>query len=292
MSAAARRAPGGDGPAAGGRAAVVTVAAGRRRHLERQVAAVAAMDPAPARHLVVALDARPLVGLRAEVLHRPAAADGPLPVGAARNAAIAAAGTPVVVCLDVDCIPAPDLLSPVMAAVEATGGEHLLVWPVGRLAALPDDRDHPTEAELAAARAAAVRLGRPAPAPGALVPEARPERFWSLAFALTPRVHERIGGFDPGYEGYGAEDTDYGLRAQAAGVPITWVGGAWAHHQHHPVSSPPVEHLDDIVRNARRFRAAWGRWPMEGWLQAFAEAGLVRWTPSGDVLQRVTADVG
>jgi GT2 family glycosyltransferase len=110
------------------------------------------------------------------------------------------------------------------------------------------------------------------------VPEPRVELFWSLAFAVTPATHERIGGFDEGYEGYGAEDTDYAFRARRAGVGLAWVGGAWAHHQHHPVSDPPVEHLHDIVRNARRFHAAWGRWPMEGWLRAFADLGLVEWS--------------
>jgi GT2 family glycosyltransferase len=115
--------------------------------------------------------------------------------------------------------------------------------------------------------------------------EPRVELFWSLAFAVTPATHARIGGFDPGYEGYGAEDTDYAFRARAAGVPLTWVGGAWAHHQHHPVSHPPVEHLADIVRNARRFRWRWGRWPMEGWLAAFARDGLVAWDPDGTRLE-------
>jgi hypothetical protein len=48
--------------------------------------------------------------------------------------------------------------------------------------------------------------------------------------------------------------------------------------------TPPVEHLPDIVANAHRFRARWRRWPMEGWLSAFADAGLVRWAPGGDEL--------
>ncbi|MET0931866.1 MAG: hypothetical protein ABWX74_20295, partial [Aeromicrobium sp.] len=47
-------------------------------------------------------------------------------------------------------------------------------------------------------------------------------------------------------------------------------------HQHHPVSSPPLEHVEDIVRNATVFHDRWGAWPMGGWLDAFEERGLVR----------------
>ena len=41
------------------------------------------------------------------------------------------------------------------------------------------------------------------------------------------------------------------------------------------MSSPPVEHLDDILRNGRVFRDRWGSWPMRGWLEAFERRGLV-----------------
>jgi N-acetylglucosaminyl-diphospho-decaprenol L-rhamnosyltransferase len=102
---------------------------------------------------------------------------------------------------------------------------------------------------------------------------------------VRPAVHRAIGGFDERYVGYGGEDTDYALRARRASVGLVWVGGAWAYHQHHPVSDPPREHLAEIVRNARLFRERWGRWPMEGWLRAFAAAGSVDWDPDGDELR-------
>jgi N-acetylglucosaminyl-diphospho-decaprenol L-rhamnosyltransferase len=78
---------------------------------------------------------------------------------------------------------------------------------------------------------------------------------------------------------------DFGQRARAAGLDLHWVGGADAFHQHHPVSDPPVEHLDDILRNGAHFAARWGWWPMEGWLRAFAERGLIR--PEGDGWTRI-----
>ena len=80
-----------------------------------------------------------------------------------------------------------------------------------------------------------------------------------------------VGGFCEDYIGYGAEDTDYGQRARAAGVGLTWVGGAWAYHQHHATRPPAEAHAADILRNAERFRAHWGWTPMEGWLETARE---------------------
>lgn len=55
---------------------------------------------------------------------------------------------------------------------------------------------------------------------------------------------------------------------------LDWTGGADAYHQFHPAGDPPVEHLADILVNARVFVERWGWWPMEGWLTAFQRRGL------------------
>ncbi len=99
--------------------------------------------------------------------------------------------------------------------------------------------------------------------------------FWSLSAALTPATWSQVGGFCEEYVGYGGEDTDFAWLARSRGVELAWVGGADAYHQHHPVSSPPVEHVEAIVRNAHLFHKRWNEWPMRGWLEAFAERGLV-----------------
>lgn len=49
-----------------------------------------------------------------------------------------------------------------------------------------------------------------------------------------------------------------------------------------------MQHLADIVANARCFRSKWGVWPMRGWLRAFADAGLIRW--GSDDIELVDAD--
>ncbi|MDZ4233227.1 MAG: galactosyltransferase-related protein, partial [Dietzia sp.] len=116
---------------------------------------------------------------------------------------------------------------------------------------------------------------RPAPPNGVVLNSTTYELFWSLSFAVTAPTWQHIGGFWPGYRGYGAEDTDFGQRAAALGIPLRWIGGAHAFHQHHPVSDPPVEHLVDIVRNATLFHQRWGWWPMTGWLDQFENLALI-----------------
>lgn len=220
------------------------------------------------------------------VLHVPRAEEG-MRLAAARNAgadAAVAAGAEGLVLLDADCVPGDALLERYAAALDAHPGA-LLAGPVTYL------REGDTVApatDLAALTAP--HAARPSPPAGEVV-VARPDEqvlFWSLSFATTAAGWSRIGGFDEGYVGYGGEDTDFAMRAQAADVPLAWVGGAHAYHQHHPVSSPPWQHLDDILRNGARFAERWGWWPMGGWLEAFAAAGAIErigdgWRRTGGV---------
>ncbi len=238
------------------RIAVITIAAGRERHLARQQDGLAASTVAP--------DVRVVEHLTPQ--------DGHLPLARGRNAGAARAlqaGAELLVFLDVDCIPAPDLLARYRAAAAADPGA-LLCGPVGYL----PPGDHPLAG---LPRLAEPHPARPVPRTGTLLLGGDHRLFWSLSFAVTRATWNQIGGFDEGYTGYGGEDTDFGQRARAAGVGLTWVGGAWAYHQHHETASPPVQHLDDILRNAARFHDRWGWWPMEGWLRAFDDLGLARY---------------
>lgn len=266
--------------------AVVTVARGRHDHLRLQRRGLAAGSRRPRHHVLVSMgdpvldrwgDAH---GPPVDVVRLDVAADAALPLARARNAGVARAlehGADVVVLLDVDCVPAPDLVRGYVQAALARP-DALLCGPVAylpppgpggyALAGLADlARPHPA---------------RPAPAPGELLEDReRHELFWSLSFAVTPRLWERLGGFDEGYVGYGGEDTDLAFRARSLDVPLVWVGTARASHQHHPVSDPPVEHVADVLRNGARFADRWGVWPMQGWLDAFVGRGLARRTRDG-----------
>ncbi|WP_218220591.1 glycosyltransferase family 2 protein [Nesterenkonia sp. Act20] len=283
------------------RAVVITAVHGRHTHLRRMRSGLAASFQPPLRHQVVAMADReisalvngdallPDGGLLPTEVSEVPDVQGRLPLAEARNrgAQRALDSLPhpddLLIFLDVDCIPAPELVGAYLEAA-AQHPQELLCGPVAYLPELPAaqlDAAAPTQL----AEWAAPHPARPAPAPGQILLGGEHALFWSLSFAVRRAVWERIGGFDEAYTGYGAEDTDFAWRARAAGVELAWVGGARAYHQHHPVSRPPVEHLDDILRNGRLFANTWGHWPMEGWLEEFERMGLVRrsgedWVPA------------
>ncbi|MFJ1589295.1 glycosyltransferase family 2 protein [Kitasatospora albolonga] len=267
------------------RTAVITLAAGRHRHLTLQHRGLAAGSHVPDLYVVVAMDDPDLGAVLAG--REPAATvvdcpveNGNLPLARARNVGAAHAlerGAELLVFLDVDCVPGEQLLERYRQVAVDT--EHRRSLLCGTVSYLPPPSPYgyrlselPTLAE--------PHGGRPAPAAGELRRSEEYALFWSLSFAVTAQTWHTIGGFCEEYEGYGGEDTDFGQRARQAGVPLTWVGGAPAFHQHHPVSDPPVAHLRDILRNAETFHRRWGWWPMAGWLHAFAERGLAHWNPA------------
>lgn len=205
---------------------------------------------------------------------------GRVHLAAARNLGASramAAGAELLVFLDADCLPGPDCLS-LYAEAALHRPDALLAGPVTYLT---EDESRGSLEEMLSCRHP--HAARPDPEPGVLevIPASEERRgdynlFWSLSFAVTPGTWERIGGFSEAYRGYGGEDTDFAYLALQAGVDLVWVGGADAVHQWHPVSSPPVEHLEEILENAAVFFRRWGRWPMVGWLEAFEERGLAR----------------
>ncbi|WP_423922526.1 glycosyltransferase family 2 protein [Frigoribacterium sp. 2-23] len=265
-----------------GRTAVVTLCSVERtdhvRHQLRSVRATAA--PADPVHVVLvwigdegSLDVASGLGAD-EVLSVPPGTRG-LRLAAARNAgadAAVAAGASLVVFLDADCVAGPRLLNSYRRAAVARP-DAVLCGPVTYL---PPGVDVDDTAVLDAATAP--HAARPAPPDGELVVAGPGDYplFWSLSFALTADTWRRGPRFDDRYEGYGGEDTDYAFALRDAAVPLVWVGGADAYHQHHATSSPPWQHLHDIVRNGGLFAERWGVWPMEGWLEAFELAGAVR----------------
>lgn len=265
--------------------AVITTVHGRDTHLRRQLEGLAASTLRPDMHIVVALgdptvtDTVRALGAPAVVLDCKAAA--PLPVAKGRNAGAAAAvrnGVELMIFLDVDCIPGADLIDRYHAV--ASRAEHedaLLCGPVTYLRPLG-----PGGYDLSEIRAKPdPHPARPAPQDGTVVTTTDYALFWSLSFAVKIHAWRRIGGFCELYRGYGGEDTDFAQCAAARHVPMRWVGGAHAFHQYHPVADPPLDHLDDILRNAEIFYRRWGWWPMEGWLSSFADKGLIRRRANG-----------
>ncbi|MCS0638436.1 galactosyltransferase-related protein [Streptomyces sp. LP05-1] len=273
------------------RIAVITLVAGRHRHLALQQRGLAASARRPDHYVVVAVDDPAVAGVvrgrepEADVLAMGRDA-GRLPLAAARNAGAdraLEAGADLLVFLDVDCVPGPALAGRYAEAARLSGDGALLCGTVAHLPP-PPPRGYRLDA---LPHLAPPHPGRPVPGDGEVLTGGDHRLFWSLSFAVTAATWRRTGGFCERYTGYGGEDTDFARTAAARGVDLWWVGGAPAHHQYHPVSRPPVEHLDDILRNGGIFRDRWGSWPMEGWLRDFARLGLVRHDPVTDIWARL-----
>ncbi|HXH17355.1 MAG TPA: galactosyltransferase-related protein [Sphingomonas sp.] len=253
---------------------VLTLVRGRRAHLVNLIAGLNASTQPPD-ELVVAYmqpDAHPDLPQTAFPVRSVFVEGGEMPLAAARNRAADAAVGEQLIFLDVDCVPSPTLVERYVATGDQPGGIRLgeiLYLPAGAVAGGVD-------------YAALDRVGVRHPAkPPIAVDEVRPTpshgELWGLSFALSAVDWAQAGGMDERYVGYGGEETDFAARLEQAGVPMWWIGGARAYHQHHIVHTPAYQHFDAIVRNARLFRATWGRWCMDYWLGHFAERGLIAW---------------
>lgn len=261
------------------RCAVITPVAGRHPHLRLQRQGLLAGVQLPDQHFVVAMNDRSAREVldsqppRPDVIEVPCA-PGRLPLARARNAGAQRAlsdGADLLIFLDVDCVPGPLLVQRYLQHAAFEQRPALLCGPVSYLPPPP-----PAGYRLSCLAA----LGRPHPA-RPVPPETGTltggdhTLFWSLSFAVRATLWRELGGFCEQYSGYGGEDTDFGQLAASRGIDLTWVGGAWAYHQHHPSPDPPVQHLHDIIRNAAVFHRRWGWWPMSGWLHEFERRGLI-----------------
>lgn len=252
---------------------VITLVHGRERQLDNVIRGLEQGNLMPEAFWVVFMN-QPARELRSDCfpIHCLVVDDAShgLPLARARNAVRQCEGEQWVF-LDVDCIPSQSLLSDYTAALrERPEALHL-----GEVRYLPSSARMEDWTQATLLRdGVAHPLSQYRGKPGSLLAH---HLFWSLNFACTREVFERIGGFDEGYLGYGAEDTDFAFSARRHGVELR-TAAALAFHQYHPTWRPPLNHFSAIVANAQRFHQRWAQWPMEGWLGEFAELGLVSWT--------------
>lgn len=245
--------------------AIITLAnAARAEHAARQ----AGLIPDGVEHILVALADAEELAARLPDTHVVPLEEPNLALARNSGAAEALArGHEQLIFLDADCLPGPDLVEHYLDALDRAPNA-VLAGPVTYLPEGELRTDNPQP-----------HAARPNPPAGELVRAEDYNLFWSLSFALTADTWHRIdrlfGGFDTAFSGYGGEDTDFAWNLRKRGIDFIWVGGAHAYHQWHPVSSPPWEHLDDILRNAAVFHSKWGTWPMEGWLHEFEDAGAI-----------------
>lgn len=265
---------------------VVTIVSGRRVHLARQLVGLS-RQALPADEVVVvrmddtAVEIPASLRPHCTVLDLPVPAGGPLPLAAARNLGARALATDAIVLLDVDCIPGRELVCGYADAVAAVDG---LVCGVVRYLEPDSPSCNWTDSDLDAA--SAPHPARPEPRPGELFRRDCHELAWTTSLAMRRTTFATLDGFDERFVGYGAEDTDFAIRARECGFGVWWTGDAPAYHQHHATSGgPPVEHLHDIVRNANLFASLHGWYPMRGWLDDFDRRGLVEFRPVEHLLR-------
>lgn len=271
---------------------VLTIVKGRQQQLQNQLRGLVLSDQTPAEWVVVGMgeSAEPTLADLMTDLNVPfpvrfatVATDGQheLPLAEARNHAADVARHPLLVFLDVDCIPAPELLTEFCRAQQ----HRAQLWMGTPLYLPAGAADGSWSLQRLTERA--VRHPKIPPLqPTERIDQHAYEMFWSLCFCITAETFHSIRGFDESFAGYGAEDTDFAFAARDSDVPFGLIGGR-VFHQYHSVCKPPLNHFESILINARRFREKWGCWPMESWLNAFADRGLVQFSTQLDVLETV-----
>lgn len=263
---------------------ILTLAHGRADHLANLVRGLASSAHRPCELVIGVLQADRYDLPPAPFPVRQVMADRPgLPLATARNVAAAEATGDLLVFLDVDCIPHPDLVGDYCAAATLTDGIFM-----GEVGYLPKSAPLDPLDFTALNRLAVKHSERAGPPADFLGPCEDYRCFWSLNFAMSAALFRGVGGFDERFVGYGGEDTDFGRTCAEAGVPLWWVRGAKAYHQYHPHHMPPVHHIDSVLANAQLFGDKWGKPTMEHWLRAFSLMGLIehrdgRWVRVRDV---------
>lgn len=255
---------------------VLTLVKNRAEHLDNLVEGLVRSGQQPDELVIVDMSDTPVAIVQTPFPSRVVRLETTgLPLALARNLAAHNATGDQLLFLDVDCIPMTGLVRAMEA--ELSRQDALICAEVRYLG--------PNAVVSAWTEQGLMSLSQHHPArqfpETGLRQEDNAGLFWSLAFGLRQTTFARLGGFDERFTGYGAEDTDFGFRARDQRTPLIFMGGTGAFHQHHGVYDPPLQHFDDILRNAASFHAKWGIWPMTGWLDAFAAMGLVRRDPEG-----------
>lgn len=255
---------------------VVTIIKGRRKQLANLLYAVKASTILPYDIQIVCMDDPDGItipeGLPVSI--HVSKETHALPLAAARNRGIAATKTDNVIFIDVDCIVSPTLFATMLMSLEPE--TILAAYPL-YLPIVPDTGNYGDLQHQAVPHPARERI-----------PISQPIdhlQFWSLIFAIQKQTFDTIGGFDESFTGYGAEDTDFAMLFHRAGVELIFIRD-YVLHQYHDKHDPPVNHFDSIIENATRYKQKWNVLPMQRWLNAFADLGLIQIDQSDTITVR------
>jgi len=245
---------------------IVTIIKERRKQLANLLESVKASTILPYDIQVVCMDDLDIFDIPEGLNVSVHLMNGPhqLPLAAARNMGITATKTENVIFIDVDCLVSPTLFASLLMALQA---ENIIAAYPLYLPMVPDTGSYTKLEPQAVPHPSREQIPIGQPVDHLL--------FWSLIFAIKKETFKNIGGFDESFIGYGAEDTDFAMMFHKAGVEQIFVRD-YVLHQYHDKYDPPLNYFDSIIENASRYKQKWDVLPMQRWLKAFEEMGLIR----------------
>ena len=277
---------------------VITTCYGRNQHLYNLLGSLMHGSVRPAEVIIVNDDADPkqLSAFALNIVQIPTMTGQQLKketgqsvfdIGCNRNLGAAKASHDALIFLDVDCIIAPTFIEQFYAKLQLHPNALFMGQPRYLLRPLTEaESDELQQGRLPESHLNNLSVYNPhrynfAPTCQATVQHEIEQTqdygaFWSICFAISTAQFYKIDGFDTGYIGYGAEDTDFAFMARELAIDF-YLTADVVYHQQHSVYRPPLNHLSSIVVNANRFYDKWQHWAMSGWLATFAEMGLIRW---------------
>lgn len=244
---------------------VIIIVKGRRKQLANTIEAIERSTILPKDIQVVVMDTSDDVMAGKKVPTYVTVVNGSdmLPLAKARNTGATQAQTDMLVFIDVDCIVSPTLFErtvPVCTNTTVITGypKYLSIVPThGDYNKLePSAIDHPSRYAIPTDK------------------KVSHLKFWSLMFCISKQAFENIDGFDEEYTGYGGEDTDFAMRFNAKNIDLVFIKD-YVLHQYHTKYDPPLNYIEDILKNAETFRLKWGFLPMMAWLEKFYELGFI-----------------
>jgi len=258
---------------------VIIVNAGRDRHLRNVLEGILKGEHYPDEIIVVNVAER-LMDLKfypkiKQVLIDPSTMKDALGIGELRNIGAKAASFDLLCFLDVDCIPSSTYFSMI---VESRPLKNCLYMGTPRYMTSVvqevdfDWLDHHS-----------------------ILHPARPNfaqltkyddfcLFWSLCFYMYADDFNKLDGFDESFRGYGAEDTDFALRAQSKHMEF-WLSPFIIYHQQHDLYRPPYHQFRSIINNCETFYDRWKFWPMENFLDSFHQDKFIVLRSDGSKIQ-------
>ena len=205
--------------------------------------------------------------------------DGPFNASKARNLGLSTASKTddILIGLDADCIVGKETIRLYEGAVRQQP-DSVVIGPINWLNLTAEDiRDHLAEVDILRRRSDPLRRF---PQDGEMV-RTRPDEYWlffSGSYAVRSETWQKcvevFGGFCEDFEGWGMEDTDFGVSLLKNDIEMFQIGGAIAYHQKHDVQWPPIDRVDYVAKNANLFLERNG-FPRNEMLAPLEDLGMV-----------------